>query len=399
MIDYLVIRNKNRVKIGIVDAFASIIWNVVFYGVGTFEIYAPFDSNNAELLQIGNYVSRHGRRDIGIIENVNINYEAGGALMITASGRFAKSILDRRLIYSLNGNVITPVVFRGNVEAAARSLVNQSIINASDSARNVSFIELGASAGLGAKLVNEQQTSFGNLLEITDDMLHEYNYGSYMTLNESTLKLQYIVFAGEDRTKGTSNPLIFSQEYDNLLSNDYTEYNTNEKNVALCGGAGEGVERKYILLNDDGKSGIDRRELFVDGSSNSETYENEQGQSETYPVGEYLAMLKTTARQELLQYKAAQEVNAELDVTTSGLEFESDYNVGDLITIIDNVLNLEIKSRIIEVNEVQDGGGYSVNIKVENSSTIAAEVLTTEETARDVVLLTERGEKIITRWI
>lgn len=399
MIDYLVLRNKDREKIGIVDAFTSIIWNVVFYGVGTFEIYAPFDSNNADLLQIGNYVSRHGRRDIGIIENVNITYESGGALMITASGRFAKSILDRRLIYSLNGNVITPVVFSGNVEAAARSLVNQSIINATDSARNVPFIELGASAGLSAKLVNDQQTSFGNLLEITDDMLQEYQYGAYMTLNESTLKLQYIVFSGQDRTKGTANPLIFSQEYDNLLSNDYTKYNTNEKNVALCGGAGEGVERKFVLVTDNAKDGIERRELFVDGSNNSETYENEQGETETYPVGEYLAMLKTTARQELLQYKAAEEIDGELDVTTSGLEFEEDYNVGDVVTIIDNVLNIEIKSRIIEVNEVQDGGGYSVNIKVENSDAIAAEVLTTEETETDVALITENGEKLITRWI
>lgn len=399
MIDYIVVRNSDREKIGIVDAFASIIWNVVYFGVGTFEIYAPFDSNNAELLQIGNYVSRHGRRDIGIIENVNITYEAGGALMITASGRFAKSILDRRLIYSLDGNTVTPVVFRGNVEAAARSLVNQSIINATDSARNVPFIELGALAGLSAKLVNDQQTSFGNLLEITDEMLQEYNYSAYMTLNESTLKLQYIVFAGQDRTKGTANPLIFSQEYDNMLSNDYTKYNTNEKNVALCGGAGEGVERKFVLVTDNAKDGIERRELFVDGSSNSETYKDDDGETQEYPTGEYLAMLRTSARQELLQYKAAEEIDAELDVTTSGLEFETDYNVGDIITIIDNVLNIEIKSRIIEVNEVQDGGGYSVNIKVENSDAIAAEVLTTEETGTDVALITENGEKLITRWI
>ena len=396
MIDYIVVRNSDREKIGIVDAFASIIWNVVYFGVGTFEVYAPFDSNNAELLQIGNYVSRHGRRDIGIIENVNITYEAGGALMITASGRFAKSILDRRLIYSLKDNTVTPVVCRGNVEAAARSLVNQSIINATDTARNVPFIELGAAAGLSAKLVNDQQTSFGNLLEITDEMLQEYNYSAYMTLNESTLKLQYIVFAGQDRTKGTANPLIFSQEYDNMLSNDYTKYNTNEKNVALCGGAGEGVERKFVLVTDNAKDGIGRRELFVDGSSNSETYKDDDGETQEYPTGEYLAMLRTTARQELLQYKAAEEIDAELDVTTSVLEFETDYNVGDIITIIDNVLNIEIKSRIIEVNEVQDGGGYSVNIKVENSDAIAAEILTTEA---EETLLTEKGETIITRWI
>lgn len=397
MIDYIIVRNTDREKIGIVDAFTSIIWNVVFYGVGTFEIYAPFDSNNAELLQINNYVSRYDRRDIGIIENVNITYEAGGALMITASGRFAKSILDRRLIYKLRGNTITPVVFSGNVEAAARSLVNQSIINAIEPARNVGFIELGALSQLSAQLENEQQTSFGNLLEITDDLLKEHQYSAYMTLNESTLKLQYIVFAGRDRTKGTPNPIIFSQEYDNLLSTDYTKYNTNEKNAALCGGAGEGVERKFVLITDSSKLGINRRELFVDGSSNSETYENDQGETEEYPLNEYLAMLRTTARQELVQYKAAEEIDGELDVTTSGLEFETDYQIGDIVTIVDNVLNIEINSRIIEVNEVQDGGGFSVNIKVENSeTTISGEALTTET---GVVLITENGKALITRWV
>ena len=398
MIEYVVIRNQNREKIGIVDAFESIIWNVVYYGVGSFEIYAPYDDNNAELLQIGNYVTRHGRRDVGIIEDININNDSGGALMITATGRFAKSILDRRLIYSLNGNTITPVVFSGNVETAARALVNQSIINATDSARNISFIELGALTGLTAKLQDSRQTSYGGLLEITDELLQEFNYSSYMTLNESTLKLQYIICAGQDRTIGSENPLIFSQEYDTLLSTDYRKYDTNLKNVALIGGAGEGTDRKYILIDDERREGINRREIFVDGSSNSETYQNEEtGETETYPTGEYLGMLTTNARQELLFYKSAEEINGEIDITTAGVELEKDYNVGDIVNIIDNVLNIAVKSRIMTVTEVQDGGGFSVSVSVENSdSNISYEALTAETSD---VLTTESGDIIITRWI
>jgi len=369
MINEVIIRNPQREIIGIVDAFNSVIWNPVYYGVGSFEIYAPFDSNNAALLKKDNYVSRYGRRDVGIIESVEIAYTAGGALMITATGRFAKSILDRRLIYSLTDNVITPVIFRGNVETAARTLVNNHIIAATDSARNIDFIGLGVLAGLPARIVDaegnaaDRQTSYGGLLDITDKLLEQYHYGAFMAFDETTKKFLYTVYAGADKTTGSENPLIFSQEFDNLISSDYIVNGVLEKNAALCGGAGEGTARKYVLITDSSKTGINRRELFVDGSSNSETYTDEHGETQEYTTAEYLGMLNTTAKQTLTEYQTTEQYNGEIDVTSAGLEFEVDYNVGDVITIRDNVLNLNKNTRIISVTEVEDAGGYSVQIE------------------------------------
>ena len=39
MIDFVEIRDKNRVLLGVIDNADSIIWHPLYYGTGDFEIY------------------------------------------------------------------------------------------------------------------------------------------------------------------------------------------------------------------------------------------------------------------------------------------------------------------------------------------------------------------------
>ena len=371
MIDGLHIRNSDREIIGYLDGFTSVIWHAVYYGVGDFEIYTRLTPEILDILQIGNYVTRETRDDVGIIEAINISYDASDGYMITATGRFAKSLLDRRLIYSLSGYTITPVTSYGNVEAAARALVKSSIISATDTARNVSFIELGDLAGLSATIIDDdgdaayKQTSYGNLLDYTDNLLKEYGYSAKIVLNLETLNLQYVVFEGTDRTIGTAEPLIFSQEFDNLLSSDYTDDVTNLKNTAFCGGEGEGTDRKFVLVT-SGDTGLNRREIFVDGSSQSQTYTDESGEQQSYTDAEYLGMLKTAASAGLTEYVETISLDGDVDLTTGTLIFGVDYDVGDVVTVEECNLGVYINTRITEITEVQDESGYSVKVSFEN---------------------------------
>ncbi len=368
MIDCLYIHDTTRQVIDIIDVYESIIWDNYYFTVGKFEIYTPLTDQSLNDLKIGYYVTRPDRpNDAGIIEKCEITYTAGGMFMITASGRFVKSILDRRLIYDLSGNTVNPVIMRGNVETVARNLVNISAINATDTARNIPFLKLGTVAGLTAKIIDnaghaaQKQTSYGNLLEVTDDLLKEYNYGAYINIDQDTQNLVYNVFEGIDRTLNSVNPLIFSQEYDNLLSSDYILNTQNLKTAVLIGGEGQGVNRKYLMLAGD-QTGINRREIFVDGSNNSQTYTDGNNAQQSYSDSEYLSMLNTAALESLTKHTITENFDGEIDLTNSGLKYGVDYSIGDAITIIDNTLGITQNARIAEVTEVQDDDGYKINV-------------------------------------
>lgn len=294
-IEYVEIRNANREIIGIVDAARSIIWHSVYYGVGDFEIYAQATPEHLTLLAEGNYVTRLDDTEIGIIEAVAITYDIDNGRVITATGRFAKSLLDRRIIYNLSGTTNKRIVLQGNVESAVRAqVVNNAISCTFDARRNMAELELGARSMIPDVIVDdegedaEKQANDNNLLEYTDSVLQEYSLSAMIVLNAETKKLQYIVYKGADRSIGNeegNEPIIFSQELDNLTGSEYTHDTQNAKTAAFIGGEGEGAERFYCLLP-GGATGINRRELFVDASGVSKAMSAEQ-LAELYPTGTF----------------------------------------------------------------------------------------------------------------
>lgn len=372
MIDQVYIRNQNRAVIGIIDAAESIIWEQQYYDTGNFEVYCHASSINQQLLQIGNFVTRSDNENIGIIESIEIKFEAENGLMIIASGRFAKSILDRRLIYNISGHTIYPIVFSGNLETAVRNLVSSNIINATDSSRNINFIELGAIAGITDVITSntgesaDKQTSYANLLSYTDKLLQEYHHGAKIILNESTKKLQYVVYTGSDRSNGNTdgnNPIVFSQDFDNLISSDYQISNDEWKNAALIGGQGEGTERFCVLMADSTQTGINRREVFIDSSSQSKTYKNNSDQEVEYTDAEYTQLLITDAMQKISEFKEIESFSGEIDITNSIYKFNRDFYLGDLVTIQDNQIGVYQTVRIIKATEVQDDNGYILSVE------------------------------------
>jgi len=298
MINFVEIRNAERVTIGIIDTANSVIWHSKFYGVGDFEIYAQATEKNLELLQVGNYVTRQDNEEVGIIESITVDFTIQSGYMITATGRFAKSLLDRRIIYKLSGNTNTPTILRGNVEIAVRQTVLDNAISCSfDSRRNIPILGLAALKNLTPVIVDssgnaaQKQVSYQNLLEYTDSVLQEYGLSARVIYNDSNKMLLYAVNQGTDRSTDNTDgnePIVFSIEYDNLNSSNYLYDETSLKNAALIGGAGQDLERFYSLLT-GGKSGLQLREMFVDASSQSRTIKASALQT-AYPSGTFTGL-------------------------------------------------------------------------------------------------------------
>lgn len=366
-IEYVEIRDESTAILGILDTFKSVIWHSVYYGVGDFEIYTPASQQALDWLKRDRYVTRPDNDEVGIIENINITKNTNDGMMITASGRFAKSILDRRIIYNLSGTSSSARVLSGTVELAVRTLVAENAISCDfDSNRNIPILELGEYQHNATRIVDEYgsaarlQVSNEELLSYTESLLEEYKMASRCVLNGT--KLQYNVYQGTDRSVANAigrPPVIFSHEYDNLTEGEYSYTGVEEKNVALIGGEGEGLERFYSVVGGSNK-GLKRKEMWVDASSINKTYKDEDDTEQTFSDAEYKALLDAQGRQEMASMIAAEQYSGTIDISRGNYIYNRDFHIGDIVTIQDTAIGAFLNVRILEITEVQDENGYTV---------------------------------------
>lgn len=372
MIEYVEIRGADTRIIGIIDTASAIIWHSVYFGVGDFEIHTAATSEFVDLLKIGRYITRPDDDEVGIIEKIEITESAEDGATLTASGRFAKSLLERRLIYNLSGTTNTATILRGNVEKAVRKVVEANAIRCEfDDKRNMSILELNSAKGFPQVIVSEdgktaeKQVSYGNVLTYTDGVLEEYGLSAKCLLNGE--KFLYTIYAGIDRSINNTAgnvPLIFSKEYDNLTTSDYVYNTSTEKNVALIGGEGEGLERFYSLIGGN-NAGLNRREVFIDASSINKTYKDENDVEQAYTVEEYKTLLDAKGKQDLAPLVVTETFEGTVDTTNGNYFYKNDFELGDIVTVQSNDINVYVNSRICEILESQDSSGYSAEIKFE----------------------------------
>lgn len=384
-IDYLEIRDINREIIGIVDTAQSIIWHSMWFGVGDFEIYAKATPEHLYLLRAGlndsdaenfRYVTIPDNDNIGIIEKVFYTNTVNEGTMIIAAGRFGKSILERRLIYNLSGKTNKPTILRGNVETNIRSVVTANAISCPfDTKRNIPVLALGALSNIPAIIVDEtgtaaeKQVSYQNLMEYTDEVLQEYGLSGvvYLDNENTTKKLLYRVIAGSDRSVDNTDgnePIVFSKDYDNLIDSEYSFDTSTEKNLALIGGEGEGLDRFYSVIGES-KTGMARREIFVNASSLNKKYKDENDEEHEYTDAQYRTMLNTQGKQTLAPLVPTETFNGTINVTGGNYVLNRDFFLGDIVTVQENNLGIYVNVRISETTEVQDENGYTVEAKYE----------------------------------
>ena len=372
MIEYVEIRNgETRKLIGIIDTAKSVIWETVYFGVGRFEIYVEATAKNIELLSVGNLVTRPNDINCGIVSKIQITENEQDGKMIVASGEFAKIILDRRIVYKfIKTYSIQPTTLRGNVAEAVWSVINENCVKSSNAARNFEKFARGIVNDLPQIIVDEngnaadKQVTYTNLLEFTDGLLQEYEIGAYVWLDPFTLDLLYVMYQGADRSKGNAEgnkPLIFSTQFDNLTSSEYSKDNGELRTTAIIGGEGEGTAR-FVARTNDNVSGLNRRELFVDSSGISKTVKDETTEVETVLTdSEYATLLIQEGRAKLAENKVVEGFNCEVDLTNSNLKYLTDYNIGDLVSVEDIYLKQIYKARILKITEVQDENGYQIS--------------------------------------
>jgi hypothetical protein len=283
-----------------------------------------------------------------VINSVEVTTDSENGDNITVTGQSIESYIARRIVWSQTN-------LKGLVTDCITTLLNQNLINPTNTDRQIDGIQIGSYADCNISI--KKQVTGDNLMDAIIDILSTYNYGFSLTFNGSNLEFNIIM--GTDRSYNqTENPYVtFSPEYDNILTSDYLSTSLEYKNVALVAGEGTGVDRKTYTVG--AGEGLNRLELYVDARDISS--ETEDG---TLTTAEYNALLAEKGNEALSECPATQNYSGEIEASVN-YTYGQDYFLGDVVNLT-NDFNMTDSVRIIEIIESWNENGYTCVPTFEN---------------------------------
>ncbi|MCD8357448.1 MAG: siphovirus ReqiPepy6 Gp37-like family protein [Clostridia bacterium] len=353
----LYVMNQGFEVIGIIENEESVVWKKCFTQPGEFEIYTIADTKYIDLLQIGSYIVRYDDDMVGVVEKINIQKDDDGRDMLLVSGRCAKSLFARRIInkqQTFTGTVWNRMYWMLYHHAVHPTAENRQI-------PNITITDVDASIKGPS---GEVQHTGTNLMDAVIELLESNNLGWKVYADYENKNFVVELIAGTDRTieQGIVEPVIFSDDYDNLISTDYQCDMTNYANVASIAGEGEGSARVWQGVDISGKAsgqyaGLSRYEMYVDARDLQSKYTDDNGKEVTLSSTAYKSQLRIRGLEKLAEVGRTTSLTGEVD--TGAYTYRVDYNVGDLVTVAEKH-GITGNTRIVSIEEIEDGDGYTI---------------------------------------
>ena len=362
----ILVYDTNFNAVGIVDIFESIVWTDRYRGYGDFELYTEFNPSLLTLLKPDYYIKIKDSENHMIIESIEIKTDVEKGNKLIFRGRSLLSMLDRRIIFqrsvfnlNMTQDVITTLLLQNVISAPGqpqRNIPNFTYTNSADPL-------------VLTPTVPHAEFYTENLYEIIHFLCERSNFGMKLVLNSSN-QFVFSLYAGKDRSYSQStNPyVVFSPNFDNLISSDYFYSKQTKKTIALISGdAYNGMPRPTLDFdpweNDTTdphyptiRTGLDRREVFVDAPDLSKI---DPSTGTPFAGATYNQMMYERARQELNQMTEYEVFDGQIS-TTSGYTYGTDFFLGDIVQIEDAFGN-KGRTRVVELTISENSSGFFTN--------------------------------------
>lgn len=342
--------NDNFERVGIIDSYTSLIWTTRYNTPGDFELYIAADADVIKLIRDNTYLVRDKDMNGTIYKNVMMIDKANIELktdvengdFLTVTGYSLQSILNRRI-------VINQTIMNGNLIDCVHRLIEENIITPIDSRRKIDKFVFETIEDWPEKLT--MQVTGNNLGELLTEICQNYKVGYDIYIWDKMLMFK--MYKGVDRSADQNeNPrVIFSHEFDNLITSDYKEDVSAYANVAIVAGEGEGAARKKYETGDSTASGLNRFEIYVDARDLS-TNEGEISASD------YNVMLSEKGNEKLAELQTVSSFDGEIDATKNYV-LNRDFYLGDIVQAI-NEYGISKSTRIVEIIDADDENGSSI---------------------------------------
>lgn len=313
--------------IGIFSTYESIIWTEKLHEPGTFKATFIFSEYMNRRLQRGNLLYKTDEAQPGIIKKRFLKLNKYGEQTIVVQGYMASRYLNQRIIWE-------KMIMKGTPEQLMRQMVDEQVINPEDSDRKMPLIELGEFNGFEAEQI-EKQITYDNLQEALTGLSKTSELGYRLRLDYARKKFIFEIYQGTDRTLGTDKPCIFARKYGNVYTQEYSEDETNYRNVCLVGGPGEDEQRIRVVVGN--AAGLERYELFYNASGYS-------GADITQK--ELINQLKQKGAEKIASYAIAKAFESKINKVRA-----MNFALGDYVTCTDKEWNVTVNTQIKEIQK------------------------------------------------
>lgn len=327
--------DKDLNLIGDIDDYTALTYTRKWTTYNTFEMHvSKFDG---ELIRRGNFIMLNSDRyRSGIITYFEDNERETND--ITIRGFCPRFLLFERPTIPPNGQDYD--TYNTEVENILIGLIDRNCVNPENGNRKIPFLSCAKSQNRGEK--TSFQTAHKVLKDEISSLCTTSNLGTAIHFDPTTKQIRFEVLSGTDRTYDNSArpPYVFARKWDRLFERNYTESDTDYKNVAYVAGQGEGKDREILTIGDD-VIGFERREVFVDARDIGEDAETTLEDRGKLKLAEY-ALIKS------------------FESTVKTDDYRAEWDLGDFVTIEDDKTGIREDRQILEVKEVYETENYSI---------------------------------------
>ena len=343
---------------GIVEKIASLIWTRRYWSCGEFKLLVPFTEEHSRMLVKNNIIMKRGDDEAAQIRYVHITKNSQGLEEIEVQGKFLITWIGKRIIKK-------QIITKDTTQNILYRIVRENVTNPADTARKIPDVSIATDdEDTESGVIDYTSEQYTNAQLAAETAAKAAKLGIRMRTDARTGAHVFSVYEGRDLTAGNTAgnaPCIFSQEFDNIVEQEYTNSVENLKTTAFVGGEEkEGVARKVAEVGGSA-AGLAREEVFINATDIVQEYEDDDGTQVTLTDTEYLALLSARGAEELEQYAETLSFGSKIN-TFANLIYRTDYDLGDRVTCVNKRWGIRIDVRITEIAETYQNNVEEIDI-------------------------------------
>ena len=343
---------------GIVEKIASLIWTRRYWSCGEFKLLVPFTEEHSRMLVKNNIIMKRGDDEAAQIRYVSITKNSQGLEEIEVQGKFLIAWIGKRIIKK-------QIITNDTTQNILYRIVRENVTNPADTARKIPDVSIATDdEDTESGVIDYTSEQYTNAQLAAETAAKAAKLGIRMRTDARTGAHVFSVYEGRDLTAGNTAgnaPCIFSQEFDNIVEQEYTNSVENLKTTAFVGGEEkEGVARKVAEVGGSA-TGLAREEVFINATDIVQEYEDDDGTQVSLTDTEYLALLSARGAEELEQYAETLSFGSKIN-TLANLIYRTDYDLGDRVTCVNKRWGIRIDVRITEIAETYQNNVEEIDI-------------------------------------
>lgn len=343
---------------GIVEKIASLIWTRRYWSCGEFKLLVPFTEEHSRMLVKNNIIMKRGDDEAAQIRYVHITKNSQGLEEIEVQGKFLIAWIGKRIIKK-------QIITNDTTQNILYRIVRENVTNPADTARKIPDVSIATDdEDTESGVIDYTSEQYTNAQLAAETAAKAAKLGIRMRTDARTGAHVFSVYEGRDLTAGNTAgnaPCIFSQEFDNIVEQEYTNSVENLKTTAFVGGEEkEGVACKVAEVGGSA-AGLAREEVFINATDIVQEYEDDDGTQVTLTDTEYLALLSARGAEELEQYAETLSFGSKIN-TFANLIYRTDYDLGDRVTCVNKRWGIRIDVRITEIAETYQNNVEEIDI-------------------------------------